>query len=88
MAVPVRSLGAVVRCPEAWQITVEQCGNNSILVGNAAGMPGNDSYYLLFDDSYNSSIKFLFTSMYICFYLHTCFLEELQAVFKSNSRYA
>jgi hypothetical protein len=26
--------------------------------------------------------------MYICFYLHTCFLEELQAVFKSNSRYA
>lgn len=51
MAVPVTSLGALVTCPGAWQITVEQCGNNSIFVGNAAGVPGDNSCYLLFDDS-------------------------------------
>jgi len=32
------------------RITVEQCGKNNIPFRNAAGAPGNHSYYLLFND--------------------------------------
>jgi len=34
----------------AHQITVEQFGKHIIIFGNAAGVPGNHSYYLSFND--------------------------------------
>ena len=43
LGAPVTSLGAP-------QITVEQSGKNNIFFGNATGVPGNQSYYLSFND--------------------------------------
>ena len=43
------SLGAPATSLRAPRITLEQCGPNNIFFGNAAGAPGNHSYYLLFN---------------------------------------
>jgi len=60
--------------------------------GNAAGAPGNHSYYLLFNNFQNLCIQFVFSSMYLCIYiatyLHTVYLDWQHAVFVSNSRCA
>jgi len=44
------SLGAQATSLGAPRITVEQSEKNNILFGNAAGAPGNHSYYLSFND--------------------------------------
>jgi len=46
--------------------------------GNAAGAPGNHSYYLLFNDFQNLCIQFVFSSMYLC-YLSTHGISGLAA---------
>ena len=85
------NLGVPATCLGAPRITVEQFGKN-IFFENAAGAPGNHSYYLLFNDVKNSYIQFVFSSMYLCVYvathLHTVYLDWLHAVLKSNSRRA
>jgi len=43
-------LGALATCLGAPRITVEQSGKNNIFFGNAAGAPGNHSYYQSFND--------------------------------------
>jgi len=43
-------LGAPTTCLGAPRITVEQSRKNNIFFGNAAGAPGNHSYYLPFND--------------------------------------
>ena len=49
----------------------------------------NHSYYLSFNDCWNSCIQFDFSSMYLCFYIathqHMGYLDWLQAVLESNS---
>jgi len=49
LGAPATTLGAPATCLGAPQITVEQSGKNNIF-GNAAGVPGNHSYYLSFND--------------------------------------
>jgi len=70
-------------------ITVEQSGKN-IFFGNAAGAPGNHSYYISFNNFQNLCIQFVFTSMCLCIYiatyLHTVYLAWQHAVIESNSR--
>jgi len=39
--------------------------------GNAAGAPGNHSYYLSFNAFQNLCIQFVFSSMYLCIYIPT-----------------
>jgi len=46
--------------------------------GNAAGAPGNHSYYLSFNDFQNLCIQFVFSSMYLC-YLSTHGISGLAA---------
>jgi len=58
------NLRVTATCLGTSQITVEQSRNNNIFFGNTAGAPGNHSYYLLFNDVYNSCIQFVFSSMY------------------------
>jgi len=55
LGAPMTSLGAPATSLGAPRITVEQSGK-IILIGNAAGAPGNNSSYLLFNDYYNSCI--------------------------------
>jgi len=50
LGAPGTILGVPAASLEAPQITVEQSGKNNIFFGNAAGAPGNHSYYLLFND--------------------------------------
>jgi len=81
---------------ESWEhlgtpwITVEQSGKNNVFFGNAAGAPGNHSYYLLFNDFWNSCIQFVFSAMYQYSYPSTHGISglRLQAVLESNSRCA
>jgi hypothetical protein len=47
---PLINLGVPVSCLEAPPITVEQSEKNIIFVRNITGVPGNHSYYLLFND--------------------------------------
>ena len=49
LGAPTTSLGARTKSLGAPRITVEQFGKN-IFFGNAAGAPGNHSYYLSFND--------------------------------------
>jgi len=42
-----RSAGTTLGAP---QITVKQAGKNNIFFGNAAGAPGNHSYYISFNN--------------------------------------
>jgi len=51
-------------------ITVEQSGKN-ILFRNAAGAPGNHSYYLSFNNFQILCIQFVFSSMYLYIYIDT-----------------
>ena len=44
------SLGVLVTSLGALRTTVEQSGKHIIIFGNAAGVPGNHTYYLLFND--------------------------------------
>jgi hypothetical protein len=60
------SLGAPATSLGAPRITLEQSGRNNNFFGNTAGAPGNHSYYLSFNDVYNSCIQFVFSSMYLC----------------------
>jgi hypothetical protein len=50
LGAPITSLGSLTTSLGAPQITVEQSGKNIIFFGNAAGEPGNHSYYLSFND--------------------------------------
>ena len=61
LGVPGRSLGA-------HRITAEQSGIKNIIFGNAPSAPQNHSYYLSFNDIFNSCIQFVFSSMYLCIY--------------------
>jgi len=83
----VTNLGAPATFLGAPRITVEQSGKNNIFFGNAAGAPGNHSYYLLFNDCI-----LIYVSMYLCIYiathLHMVNLDWLQAVLESNLRRA
>jgi len=85
LGVPVTSLGA---CP----ITVEQSGKNIIFFGNAAGLPGNHSYYILFNNFWNSWIQFVFSLMYlrnhIGIHQYMVYLDSLQVMLESNLRCA
>jgi hypothetical protein len=49
LGAPTTSLGAPATSLGAPRITVDQSGKN-IFFGNAAGAPGNHSYYLSFND--------------------------------------
>ena len=60
---PGTKLGALVISLGAPRITVEQSGKNNIFFGNAAGAPGNHSYYLSFND---------FTTHVFSLYSHLC----------------
>jgi len=73
------SLGAPATSRGAPRITVEQSGKNDIFYGNAAGAPGNHSYYLLFNDFQNSCIQFVFSSMYLYSYPSTHGMSGLAA---------
>jgi len=92
LGAPTTSLGAPATSLGAPQITAEQSGRNNILFGNAAGAPGNHSYYFSFNNFWNSCIQFVFSSVYLYIYiathLHTGYLDWLQAVLESNSRCA
>jgi len=58
LGVPTASLGTPL-------ITVWLSGNNNILFGNIAGVPGNHSYYISFNDFQNSCLQFVFSSIYL-----------------------
>ena len=81
---PATNLGAPATCLGAPRTTVEQSGKNNILFGNAAGVPGNHSYYSSFNDCI-----LIYVCMYLCIniatHLHTVNLDWLQAVLESNS---
>jgi hypothetical protein len=81
LGAPATNLGAPATSLGVPRNTVEQSEKN-ILFGNAAGVPGNYSY----------CIQFVCSSMYACIYiathLHTVYLDWLQAVLESNSRFA
>ena len=63
------SLGALASSLGAHQITVVQTGKHNIFFRNTAGTAGNHSYYLSFNNFLNSSVHFVFSSMYLCIYL-------------------
>jgi hypothetical protein len=73
LAAPTTRLGAPATCLGALRNTVEQAGK-SIFV-NAAGVPGNHSCYLSFNDCSNFCIQSVSSSMYLCInvsmYLHS-----------------
>ena len=50
LAAPATNLGALATSLGAPRISVEQSRKNNIFFGNAAGAPGNHSYYLSFND--------------------------------------
>jgi len=50
LGAPTTSLGTLPPCLGAPQTTVEQFGKNNIFFGNAAGAPGNHSYYILYNN--------------------------------------
>jgi len=50
LGVPATSLGAPATSLGTPRMTVEQSGKNNVFFGNAAGVPGNHSYYLSFND--------------------------------------
>jgi hypothetical protein len=60
---------ARVHCYQGWvcwwhiQSLFSRQQKNKICFGNAAGVPGNHSYYLSFDDVYNSCIQCVLSSM-------------------------
>ena len=74
------SLGAPATSLGAPQNTVEKSGKYNIFFRNAAGGPGNHSYYISFNDYENSCIQFVFSSMYLYSYtitpiLHMVYLD-------------
>jgi len=50
LAAPITNLRAPVTSLRAPRITVERSGKNNIFFANAAGAPGNHSYYLSFNN--------------------------------------
>jgi hypothetical protein len=52
----------------ARRIAVEQTGKNDIFFGNAAGAPGNRSYYSSLND-FETCIQFVFSFMYLHIYV-------------------
>jgi len=62
------SLGALATSLGATKITVEPSGKNNLFFGNAAGAPGNHSFYISFNKFENSCIQFVFSSM--CLYTY------------------
>jgi len=58
------TLGAPATSLGAPGITVQQSGKN--IIANHAGVHGNHSYYLSFNDCSNWCIQIVFTSMYLC----------------------
>jgi hypothetical protein len=65
-------------------MTVAQSGENYICFGNAAGESGFHSYYISFNDCYNSCIQFVFPLIYLCInvskYLYINTVTDLQIV--------
>jgi hypothetical protein len=77
------------------RIAVKKSGKNDILFGNAAGAPGNRSYYWSLNDLKThvfSSYPHLciYVSMYLCSYraTHGLYVDWLQAVLERNRRCA
>jgi len=66
------------------RIAVELSGQNIISLRNTAAEPGNRSCYSSLGDSWNSSMQFVFSSMYLCMYIaihvHSVYLHWLQAI--------
>jgi len=83
LGAPTNTLGAPTTSLGARQITVVQSGND-IIFRNAAVVPENHSYFLSFKDFLNSCIQFVFSSMYLCIYIHTVSLDWLLAVVETN----
>jgi len=85
---PATNQGAPATCLGVSRMTVVQSGK-IIIFGKAACAPGKYSYSLSLNDCKNTSIKFVFSSMYLCIYiathLHTVYLDWLQTVLESNS---
>ena len=64
---PTTQLGAPVTSLVAPRITVTQSGKQKFFFGNAAGGPGNHSYYLSFNDFYSVCILiYVSMSLYSC----------------------
>ena len=89
LGVPTSSLGALVTSLGAPRIAVEQSGKYNICCGNAAGVPGNHSYYISFNDFKTHVFgMYSYLCMYIASHLHMVDVDGLQAVLESNSRCA
>ena len=77
-------LGAPVTTVGAPRITGKQSGKTTIFFCNAAGAPGNHSFYLWFNNFQNSCIQFGFSSVnksiYIASHLHAIYLHWQRAV--------
>jgi len=92
MGAPTTTLGMPATTLGALPLTVLQSARNNLFFGNTVGAPGNHSYYLSFNDFWNSCILFVLSSVYLFIYvathLRTVYLDWLKAVLESNSRCA
>ena len=79
LGAPATSLGEPATSLRASRITVEQSGKNNIFFGNAAGVPGNLSYYILFNNCCNSCIQVVVSSRYLYSYRSTHGISGLAA---------
>ena len=68
LGMPTTNLGVWAACLGAPRIIVVQFRKNNIFFG-LAGAPGTYSYYLLFNDCWNSNIQYVFSSMYRYIYV-------------------
>ena len=79
LGAPTTILGALATSLGAPRNTVEQSAKTNIFVGNAAGAPGNHSYYILINNCENSCVRFVFSSMYQYSYQSTHGISGLTA---------
>jgi len=92
LGVPATILRAPTTSLGAPRMTIGQAVRSSIFFGNTVGSTGYYSYYISFNDLWNSCIQFVFSLMYLCIYLatnqQTVYLACRQAVLESKSSYA
>jgi len=72
------AVAAVMRKPFTQRLAMFIRFSGRRFFGNAAGAPGNHSYYLSFNDFQNLCIQFVLSSMYLC-YLSTHGMSGLAA---------
>jgi len=72
------AVAAVMLKPFTQRLAMFMTFSGRRLFGNAAGAPGNHSYYLSFNAFQNLCIQFVFSSMYLC-YLSTHGISGLPA---------